>query len=96
MVGYVKVPKYMQNELEKASSYIIEAHKKIEKFEEWVKNNTNEHFDMAVLRGCANDVSGLTWDDQEHQTEALTEIEYGNEVNIDELEKAINYFKDKF
>lgn len=96
MSDYIKIPNYMQKELEQARNYILKFNKCIGNFEQWVKENTNEYFEFAVLRGCAEEVSGLTWEDQKFQTEALTEIEYGNEVDIDALERSINYFKDKF
>jgi hypothetical protein len=93
---YIHIPKYIQKELEKASEHVLKSHNCVKKFEQWVKDNTNEYFEMCVLSGCASDAEGISWEDQKYQTEALTEIEYGNEVDIDALERAINYFKDKF
>jgi len=96
MDKYIRIPKYIQKELQDASKYALKSHACVEKFEQWVKNNVNEYFEMDVLSACANDVNGISWEDQKFQTEALTEIEYGNDVDIDALERTLNYFKDKF
>lgn len=87
MNEYIRIPKYIEKELQKASDYVNKSSKCIQKFENWVLQNVREDFDFSVLR--------LTEDqsDEIYQTEALTEIEYGNDVDIDALERTINYFR---
>ena len=78
----IKIPKYIEKELEKASEYANKSHRSIDKFMEWVINNVDENFDFDYLRAIVDDIS--------KSTEALTEIEYGNEVDIGELERVLN------
>lgn len=78
----IKIPKYIEKELEKASSYASKVGTCVGKFEEWVRKNVDEDFDFDILRAGIDDIS--------RSTEALTEIEYGNDVNTMELERVIN------
>ena len=75
-----KIPKYIENELIKANEYAIKSSECIGKFEEWVRKNVDEDFDFEMLRGeCCDITDG---------TEALTEIEYGNDVDIEAMQMA--------
>lgn len=79
--------------MQKASDCARKQTQLIQEFLRWVEEVTgNDDFDDGVLRSLSYDEFS---DDSLYQTEALTEIEYGNEVDIDGLEKAINYFKNR-
>jgi len=90
MQGDIKIPKYIQKELQRASDYTNKMNDCIGKFEEWVKTNVDENFDFELLRATALNSSP---NDCRFQTEALTEIEYGGEVDVDALERTINHFR---
>ena len=78
----IKIPKYIEKELEKASSYANKVGTCVGKFEDWVRNNVSEDFDFELLRAGVDDIS--------RSTEALTEVEYGNGVDIMEIERVLN------
>lgn len=78
----IKIPKYIEKELEKAGEHSRKLSECIRKFEDWVRNNVDEDFDFELLRAGIDDVS--------RSTEALTEIEYGSGVDIFELERVLN------
>jgi len=91
---YVRIPKYIQKELSAASDCVNKMNKYISDFEDWVRNNIDENFDFDLLRASSSEISPYG-EDSKFQTEALTEVEYGNEVDIDALERTLNYFKSK-
>jgi len=85
----IKLPKYIVKELSKASDYVNKSNKCIEKFEQWVKENVDENFDFDTLRAMSHEI------DDELQTEALTEVEYGNGISEDEIERVLNVWVKK-
>lgn len=80
----IKLPKYIIRELIKASNHAQEVSVCIENFEKWVKENVDEEFDIETLRAMSYKI------DEKFQTEALTDIEYGQEVDIKEIERVLN------
>jgi len=89
MQKQVKIPKYIIEKLYQARSHASKSKACIAEFKLWVYENVDEDFDFDILSASA---SGLSMKDEIHQTEALTEIEYGNEVDIEAIERCINYF----
>ena len=73
----VKLPKHIIKELNKASDYAKKLDECVFKFEQWVKESVDENFDFNALRAMSSEI------DDEYQTEALTDIEYGRDLNED-------------
>ncbi len=80
----IKLPKYIIKELNKASEKAQEVSICIAKFEKWVKENIDEEFDFEALRAMSYEI------DEKFQTGALAEIEYGNGVEIEAIERVLN------
>jgi len=78
----MKIPKYIQKELQKANNYSYKSSQCIKKFEKWVETNIDENYDFGNLRGCDNNAL------REEVTEALTEIEMG--YNNESVQEDIN------
>jgi len=93
MDRYARIPKYIEKKLEQASEYSKKQDDCIKEFEQWVVNNVDANFDFDVLRAMYH---ANTHEEMCNQTEALTEVEVGGDVDVDALERAINYFKGKF
>jgi hypothetical protein len=82
----VKIPKYIQKELSMAADYVNKSHKCIENFEQWITNNVDKNFDFSVLYGFSQSIP------YNLQSEALSYLELGNQINIEELERAIENY----
>lgn len=81
-----KIPQHMVKALYNASLYAQKSRENISLFEEWVKETCGEDFTINRLRiSCGFSDS----------TDALTEIESGGDVDIEELERVINLLNKK-
>jgi len=81
----VKIPRYIKQELEKASDYVNKSSDCISKFEEWVLKNVGDDFDFGLLRAGVENII--------ISTESLSEIEYGHynsDIDISNIERVLN------
>lgn len=83
----IKLPQYIIRELQKANDYANKSRNCVEEFEKWVLKNVDEDFSFDVLRATEY---GEFDESSKNQTEALTELEYGNGVDVYDIEQAIN------
>jgi len=86
----IKLPKNIVKELIKASDYTNKSENCIQNFMRWVIENVDEDFDFDTLRATSESI------DMIYQTEALTEIEYENEIDTNKIERVLNiWIRDK-
>ena len=84
------LPKYAIKELYRANDYAEKSTAAMKRFEQWLEQTLGDEYDFFDLMETLTASKDRRYEDIRGCSEELTEISYGNGVNVEALEQAIN------